>query len=275
MQALRAHYKNSRIVFLTTPAFKPLLASSPWCDEIWTVNRWSWMQAFKWIGFARALRAQNFAHVYDLQRNDRARIMSYLAPRPLQQKWYGKKGSPHIPTFGELRYEDIPMPGQIDTSWLTADIVKYQLPARYAMLVPGCSPGHPYKRWPAAHYARTVHHLHSLGIASILIGTEAEKAVLDEIIRLAPSAINLYGRTSLYEIAEIARQAQIAVGNDTGPMHIAGIVGCPVIALFSGKTSPERSQPLGQTVVTLQAQHIADIAPADVFAHIDRILTKR
>ena len=274
MQALRAHYKNSRIVFLTTPAFKPLLASSPWFDEIWTINRWSWMQAFKWIGFARALRTQNFAHVYDLQRNDRSRIMSNLAPCTLQQKWYGKKGSPHIPTFGELRYEEIPVPGQIDTSWLTADIAKYQLPARYAVLVPGCSPGHPYKRWPAAHYARTVYHLHSLGIASVLIGTEAEKAVLDEIMRLAPhSSINLCGRTSLHEIAEIARQAQIAIGNDTGPMHIAGIVGCPVIVLFSGKTSPEKSKPLGARVVALQAQDIATIAPETVCEAINGLLS--
>lgn len=264
MQALRAHYAHSHIVFLTTPVFKPLLAHSPWFDEIWTIHRWSWMQAFKWIGFARGLRAQNFAHVYDLQRNDRARIMSYLAPAALQKKWYGKKGSPHIPTFGELRYEDIPSPAETDTSWLTADIAQFQLPARYAVLVPGCSPGHPYKRWPARHYARTVNNLHTMGITSVLIGTAAEKEVLDEIQRLAPTALNLCGQTSLFDIAALARQAQIAIGNDTGPMHIAGIVGCPVISLFSGKTDPEKSKPLGMRVVALQAQDIAAIAPEAV-----------
>lgn len=273
MQALQAHYTHSRIVFLTTPAFKPLLAHSPWFDEIWTINRWSWMQTFKWIGFARDLRVRNFAHVYDLQRNDRARIMSYLAPAALQKKWYGKKGSPHIPTFGELRYEAIPSPAETDTSWLTADIAKFQLPARYALLVPGCSPGHSHKRWPARHYARTVNNLHTMGIASVLIGTAAEKDVLDEIQHLAPTAINLCGQTSLFDIAELARQAQIAIGNDTGPMHIAGIVGCPAISLFSGKTDPEKSKPLGARVVALQAQDIATIAPETVCEAINGLLS--
>lgn len=199
--------------------------------------------------------------------------MSYLAPAALQKKWYGKKGSPHIPTFGELRYEAIPSPAETDTSWLTADIAKFQLPARYALLVPGCSPGHSHKRWPARHYARTVNNLHTMGIASVLIGTAAEKDVLDEIQHLAPTAINLCGQTSLFDIAELARQAQIAIGNDTGPMHIAGIVGCPAISLFSGKTDPEKSKPLGARVVALQAQDIATIAPETVCEAINGLLS--
>lgn len=272
MQAIRAHYAHAHIVFLTTPPFKFIMAESPYFDDIWTIDRWSWRQTFQWLRFAKRLRSQNFLHVYDLQRNDRARIMSYLVPSALRKNWYGKKGSPHIPVFGELRYEDIPAPGHIDTSWLGSSIEKYQLPTHYALLVPGCSPKHLYKRWPVQHYVKTVNNLHAVGIASVLIGSAAEKDVLDDIMRLAPSAINLCGQTNLPEIAELARHAQIAIGNDTGPMHIVGIVGCPVLSLFSGATNPERSKPIGQNVITLQSPDIADIDPASVFEKVNALL---
>jgi len=272
MHALRAHYKDSKIVFLTTPPFQSLLEKSPYFDEIWTVGRWSSRQIFKWIAFAKKLKAQNFDHVYDLQRSDRTRIMSYLAPGSLKQKWYGKKASPHIPVFGELAIANIPKPEHIDTSWLTSDITKFRLPPRYAVLVPGCSPTHPYKRWPARHYAKIATDLRAAGITSVLIGTDAEKEVLKDIQRCAPSVLNLCGQTSLFNIAEICRQAQIAIGNDTGPMHIAGIVGCPVISLFSGRTNPAKSKPLGQRVVTLQSQDIAEIHPDSVFTKINQII---
>ncbi|MDY0009623.1 MAG: glycosyltransferase family 9 protein, partial [Bdellovibrionales bacterium] len=95
-------------------------------------------------------------------------------------------------------------------------------------------------------------------------GTEAERGTINQIKSAAPESIDLCGQTSFVEIGTLARHAAVAIGNDTGPMHMIGIMNCPVVSLFSGVTSPEKSRPAGRYVETLQAQNIADITAGDV-----------
>jgi ADP-heptose:LPS heptosyltransferase len=51
------------------------------------------------------------------------------------------------------------------------------------------------------------------------------------------------------------------IGADSGPMHLAWAVGCPVLALF-GPTDPRLNAPLGGIHVVLRAgDATADITP--------------
>ena len=54
--------------------------------------------------------------------------------------------------------------------------------------------------------------------------------------------VNLTGKTTLLQLAEVIRRAALHVGPDSGPMHIAGAVGTPTVALFS-KDLPSRWAP--------------------------------
>ena len=54
--------------------------------------------------------------------------------------------------------------------------------------------------------------------------------------------VNLAGKTTLLQLAEVIRRAALHVGPDSGPMHIAGAVGTPTVALFS-KDLPSRWAP--------------------------------
>lgn len=56
--------------------------------------------------------------------------------------------------------------------------------------------------------------------------------------------LDLADRTSLRELVAVLEQCSVAFGPDSGPMHIAAAVGCPIVSLW-GSTTPERSAPWG------------------------------
>ena len=108
----------------------------------------------------------------------------------------------------------------------------------------------------------------------VLIGAEAEASVLDAITRLAPGTINLGSRTSLGQIAALARRATCAVGNDTGPTHIAAAVGCPTVALFGAGSDPIQYGPRGEAVEVLRCVPLASLPVADVIDAAERVAAR-
>src|SRR3989304_6567858 len=44
--------------------------------------------------------------------------------------------------------------------------------------------------------------------------------------------INLAGKTTLRELASLMERCDLVVTNDSGPLHMAGALGKPVVALF-------------------------------------------
>ena len=67
------------------------------------------------------------------------------------------------------------------------------------------------------------------------------------------SLINLAGRTSLREAIALIQQARLAVGPDTGLMHIAAAVRTPVVSLW-GATRPQRTGPYGFADLVIQGK---------------------
>jgi ADP-heptose:LPS heptosyltransferase len=55
----------------------------------------------------------------------------------------------------------------------------------------------------------------------------------------------LTGCTDLFGVAALAARAAFAVGNDTGPMHVAATVGCRCVVLFSADSDPALTAPRG------------------------------
>jgi heptosyltransferase-1 len=60
--------------------------------------------------------------------------------------------------------------------------------------------------------------------------------------------VNLVGKTSFQDLAEIISGAAAVVTCDTGPMHLAVALGKEVIALI-GPTNPKRTGPLRGRVI--------------------------
>lgn len=120
---------------------------------------------------------------------------------------------------------------------------KYGLqPGQYVALMPGAEYG-AAKRWPSWHYAELAFMLQEQGVTCVLFGSAKDARTADEILPLAPQAVDLTGKTTLADAIDLISGAKAAVSNDSGLMHIAAAVDVPVLGLF-GSTSAEHTPPL-------------------------------
>jgi lipopolysaccharide heptosyltransferase II len=102
------------------------------------------------------------------------------------------------------------------------------------------------RNWPADQFAKLISFLtDKLNVAPILIGTEDDREYNEAIIRQSNShAINAAGQFSIRQLAALLGQVSLLVGVDSGPMHVAALVGTPTLALY-GPSRPSRWQPYG------------------------------
>ncbi|HUA67180.1 MAG TPA: glycosyltransferase family 9 protein, partial [Candidatus Saccharimonadales bacterium] len=104
------------------------------------------------------------------------------------------------------------------------------------------------KRWPVEFFAQLVRLIiqRFSNTRFVILGGEKDN-MLGEIISRIESerCLNLCGQTSLPEMVEWVRLADLMITNDTGPMHVAAALGKPLVALF-GPTEPRRTGPYRQ-----------------------------
>ncbi len=275
-KSIRAQHPKAHITLVTTAPFAKLGRASGYFDEVWDDGRAPW-PSFRMLHFLSALRGAHFDFVYDLQTSNRTSwYFQFLWPK--RPGWSGVAGGcshPHdnpnrIPMHTvdrqaeQLRIAGLTAIYPTDLSWMTADVSAFALPERYAVLVPGGSPHRPAKRWPAERYAALAERLVADGIMPVLLGANAEQNELATIADRVPDAINLCGQTDFQQIVAIGTGATLAVGNDTGPMHLLAASGCPCLILFSHDSDPSRCAPRAEEVATLRRATLEDLALDDV-----------
>ncbi len=84
------------------------------------------------------------------------------------------------------------------------------------------------------------------GCRFLVLGSKSECNDAARLISLLPDCqmINLTGKTSIGEFAELICRCRAIVSNDSGPIHIAAAARIPVFAFF-GPTDPELTGPYG------------------------------
>lgn len=101
------------------------------------------------------------------------------------------------------------------------------------------------KRWPAERFAGVADALAGRGLgAAVLIGPGEEDLGVSVASAAKSRPAVLGAELDPVELAAAISLARAAVTNDSGPMHLAGAVGTPVVALF-GPTDPGRTGPSG------------------------------
>jgi len=111
----------------------------------------------------------------------------------------------------------------------------------YAIVNPGAA--WPNKRWPPERFgAVAASTRHDFGLRSLVLWGPGEEPLAQAVVAASQGAAELAPETTIPDLVGVARGARLMISGDTGPLHIAGAVGTPIVALF-GPTFPERNGP--------------------------------
>ena len=266
-QRLRAGWPLTRIVWAVEPAAAPLLEGHPAVHEVIVYRRGRGVPAV--LEFLRALRHRPPDVTLDLQRHLKSGVASRAsgAPRRLGFHWRNSRegnwffNTETIAPVDALtlklthfqRFADqLGVPPAPVTFGLAATAAERARVAALleragerplAVLYVGTT--WPSKHWLPAATAALCVRLRARGLAVALVGGPGD-APFAAAVRAAGAGevVNAVGQTTLREVIAVMERAAVAIGPDTGSMHIAAAVGTPVVALF-GATSPRRSAPWG------------------------------
>ena len=103
------------------------------------------------------------------------------------------------------------------------------------------------KHWPLVSWQRLAKRLiDELGIRPVLTwGNEKELAAVQSIQRECNDQAVIWPRGDLKELTALLARADLVVGADTGPIHIAAAVGTSTVSIFL-VTDPRRNAPRGR-----------------------------
>ena len=102
-----------------------------------------------------------------------------------------------------------------------------------------------YKRWTLTGWQQLIHYLTQSGLRVILTGghSQAEQGYIYQVLLTQPDrVINVAGKLSLAEVAQLIKASQIYIGPDTAVTHLAAATGVPTIALY-GPSNPLKWAP--------------------------------
>lgn len=307
---IRATFPGLRLSWIVEDLSRPLLEGHPDIDELIPFPRRELRAAAgrpaAILAIARDLRrrlaAQRFTVTVDLQSSLKSGLVAALsgAPRrvgfapghcremsflftnrwvPLSSPWLNRvdRNLEMAAALGAASGPaDAVLPERPDEARDAVALVAALAPGGGPVVVfsPAVSRRQSYKAWPGAHYTRLAALLHrSRGVRPIIVWGPGEEDLARSIAHAAGPAAVLAPPTGLGLLAALLRRASLFVGADTGPMHLAWVSGCRVVALF-GPTDPRLNAPRGAGHQVLRSPDglMASLLPDAVHEATERVL---
>ncbi len=280
---LRREWPDAHLAGLVEPAYAPVLAMNPDVNEIIALPA----SRLGWPAFLARLRRAGFTHVLDLDNNERTALLSRLTgarvrvalshhgtrwraaytheaydPPSRHEKrsivdYYLESLAPlGVPVVTrEVRL--VPRAAELAS---TARIVGRPL----ADAAPASASGRPtvvvhpgsrsnWRRWPAENFAAVCDRVQDeLGAQVFVVGGPDDQQAIAEIAARAKShVVTLRVALPIPQFTAFARQVDLLLCHDSGPMHLAAAVGTPVVALL-GSQNPVLFAPQGPGHAVLQ-----------------------
>ncbi len=196
-------------------------------------------------------------------------MLAYLAGIPQRIGYSEPAVAPFLTVARALRHQhaveqnwrlaeafvEMPLPGEIrlDFPLQAAESKRIQGLLRERGIGPGAAiicihpgSGASSKLWLAEKWAAVADAIAGEFDAAILFtGTAGDRTMIEDIAaKMHSSCHDLAGSTSVGELAALYRRALIALGPDSGAMHVAASVHTPTVALF-GPADPTEFAPWG------------------------------
>ncbi len=300
VQAVKKYLPSSRITFVVVPRAAELLAHHPSIDEVLVFDKRGTDKGVKGLlRMAMTVKKRKFDTAFIPHRSLRSAMLAFMgkiAQRIGFDKGAGRFLLTHVvnyePSLHEIRRnlrlieaidadsnsEIFPLLYPSDDDRSGVDRLLAINTVRREMTLVGIAPGTVWKtkQWPPERYIELVEKLTSKGCGIALIGGK-EDAELCQRIAQSPSRraiVVAAGKLSLLQSAELIRRCRVLVCNDSAPMHLAGAVRTPVVALF-GATVPEFGfAPFGDSDIIMETKglkcrpcsiHGGDVCPIRTF----------
>ncbi len=273
---IRHAYPKTRLAWAVEPSAFPLVEDHPAVDEVilFDRNRW-WKSLFP---FLRQIRSERFELVLDLQRHLKSGLISWWSRAPFRLGFHRHDAKElnwlfnnhYIPAADEeisklfhylkfaefLGIEPTPIewgfrlrPEELER----VDRLLGKVGSHFAVFFIGSS--WESKQWFPGLTANCAAEIQNrFGLDIVLLGGKENLPFAEEVGRFqALRFTNCVGQTSLREAIGILARAQVAVGPDTGLMHLSAAVGTPVVSLW-GATSAIRTGPYGNQDWVIQGK---------------------
>ncbi|MBT3306795.1 MAG: glycosyltransferase family 9 protein, partial [Alphaproteobacteria bacterium] len=193
--AIRHHHADTRIILLTTTAYRELAEASRFFDDVWTGGRPSGLDIGGWLVLRRRMRGGGVERVYDLQTSDRSSFYRNLFWPAAAPEWSGiARGCSHPHTnpdrdvmhtverqaeqLSQAGIAKVPPVDLAGPEW-KSDVSRFELKDRFILLAPGGAAHRPEKRWPSGNFVALAKALVERGITPVCVGTE--EALIDSI----------------------------------------------------------------------------------------------
>ena len=259
LEPLRARFPGAELAWVTDPLYAPLLQGLPALAEVHALDRGV-------PGALAALRRRlhgRFDVAIDLQHKVRSAVLAHAAAPQVVTFRRRTPGRALLALVGvdpplvrahatELYAEALrplgvtggPGPTRVHLSAAARALADDALGAARGPLV-AIAPGARWatKRWPTERFAAVADALARDGAGIVLAGGPGDRDAFAELrghLR-APVAADL-SPLPIEALAAALARVQLLVACDSGPVHLAGAVGTPVVALY-GPTSPVRWGP--------------------------------
>lgn len=257
-----------------TNALQPLVdrlhiaASKQWRQRVFASQTRKEIKALR-----SALRSVHYDAVLDLQGALRSAVIGRMAasrrfvgesnPRERAARWlFSERVDTHTPHVIEQDIElasaiagDVLSPVQpfLPTDPAAEAWAEERLPSKTGSPAVLINPGAGWgaKRWPVERYAEVARGLLNRGYRVLVNAGPGELSLADTIMqKTGGSAIPLLG--SVEQLIAITRRVSLAIAGDTGPLHLACALRCPVVGIY-GPTDPGRNGPYGTRFKVLRS----------------------
>ncbi|MGH8095169.1 MAG: putative lipopolysaccharide heptosyltransferase III [Chthoniobacterales bacterium] len=273
--ALRKQFPRAKISLVVSYGSRELLPAIPWIDRSF-IARGRVSDAAHWV----ALAAAKFDYCLDFSRTDRSAFLTLLSGakkritydtirrEQLRQLSYNEfvpsrvlflhTVDHHLALLAPLGVHDAPrsihlaLP-QSAKAQAAALIAEHNLGENFVVVHPGSARAE--KFWVARRWAGVANEVEENLTRVVLTGGRSRMET-EHIARIKSHldrpVVDLSGQLDLLTLSALIERARLLLTIDSAPMHLAGALGTPQVALF-GPTNPFHWHPRGTAAIVLRA----------------------